>query len=80
MRELIGYLVAREGAEPAAARVAVGISQRFLCEHFLCKDDRADHALLHNESMGARSPMSVVCVRENVRVDAVAAIAGQTPG
>lgn len=39
MRELIGYLVAREGAEQAAARVAVGISQRFLCEHFLCKDD-----------------------------------------
>jgi hypothetical protein len=42
MRELIGYLVARGGAEDAAARMAAGISQRipgrqFVCRHFLCK-------------------------------------------
>ena len=82
MRDLIGYLVAREGAEQAAARVAVGISQRFLCAHFPRKGDRADPALLHDDSIapGTGSSMSVVYVRGSVRVDAVAAIAGPIPG
>ena len=50
MREWIGYLVARGGAERAAARTAVGIPQRYLCG-----EDRADraHALIDDASIGA---------------------------
>jgi hypothetical protein len=36
MRELIGYLVARGGAEQAAAPMPVGVQQRILCERLLC--------------------------------------------
>src|ERR1700730_6152313 len=49
MRKLIGYLVARKGAEQAAARMAAGISQQFLC-----KEDRAERvrALFGDDSIG----------------------------
>jgi hypothetical protein len=84
MRELIGYLVACRGAEQAAARMAVGIPQRFLCKRFLCKqflctDDRADHALIHDESIGAGIgiPISIVLAHESFTG---ATIAGASPG
>jgi hypothetical protein len=50
MRELIGYLVACRGAEEVDVWTAAGIPQRFLC-----KDDRADHALIDDESIAAGS-------------------------
>jgi hypothetical protein len=79
MRELIGNLVACRGAEQAAARMAVGIPQRFPCKQFLCKGDRADHALIHDDSVGAGTsiPISVVHPCESFTV---AAIAGAIPG
>ena len=50
MRDLIGHLVARSGAERGAARKVVGISGEFLCG-----DDEADriHVLTNEESIGA---------------------------
>jgi hypothetical protein len=79
MRELIGYLVACRGAEQAAARMAVGIPQRFLCKQFLCTDDRADRALIHDESIGTGigTPISVVHAHESFTG---ATIAGASPG
>jgi hypothetical protein len=77
MRELIGYLVACRGAERAAARRAVGIPQRFPREQFRCEDDRADHAPIHDESIGAGTPSGVVHARESFTV---AATAGAIPG
>jgi hypothetical protein len=73
MRELIGYLVARRGAEHAAVRMAVGIPQRFLCKQFLCKGDRGDHALIHDDSVGAGAgiPISVVHARERFTIAAI---------
>jgi hypothetical protein len=78
MRELNGYLVARRGAEQAAKPMAVGIPQRILCKQSLCKDDRADRALIHDESIGASNgtPISVVYARESLTV---AASAGANP-
>jgi hypothetical protein len=61
MRELMGYLVARNGGEDTAARMVAGIPQRilrghlcrqFLCQRFRRKEDRADHAWI-NEPIGA---------------------------
>jgi hypothetical protein len=94
MRELIGYLVARRGAERVAARVAAGITQQFLCE-----EDRADrvHALIDDESIGvyisigktairdttdsARtdSPITFIYARESFTDAAVDETAGATP-
>jgi hypothetical protein len=37
MRELIGYLVARSGAEDAAARMAAEIPARIPCRQFVCR-------------------------------------------
>jgi hypothetical protein len=50
MRDLIGHLVARKGAERGAARTTVGISKEFLS-----RDDRADrvHVLIDTRSVGA---------------------------
>jgi hypothetical protein len=82
MRELVGYLVARDGDEQAAVRTAVAISQRILCEPILCEDDRAERALIHDESIGtlAGSLMCVAHVRETISADALAAVAERIPG
>jgi hypothetical protein len=94
MRKVIGYLVARRGAEQAAARMAAGISQQFLC-----KEDRAErvHASIGDESIAdgiaigetaisdttasARtgSPITIIYVRENFTDDAVEGTACATP-
>lgn len=88
MSELIGYLVARSGAEQAAARMAVCISQQLRCE-----DDRVDraHARIDAESIGTAardfsrygaasgSPISIVDVRENIAGHAIGQIAGAIP-
>lgn len=49
MRDLIGHLVARKGAERGAARIIVGISQEFLSS-----DDGVDriHALIGAKLIG----------------------------
>jgi hypothetical protein len=80
MRELIGYLVACRGAEHAAARMAADIPQRFLrkqflCEPFLCKGDRADHAL----SVRTGSPIRIVYSGETFTDDAREEVAGAIP-
>jgi hypothetical protein len=50
MREWIGYLVARAGAEQTAARTAVGIPQQYLCgEGRACRV----HAYINDASIGA---------------------------
>jgi hypothetical protein len=94
MRKLIGYLVARKSAEQAAARMAAGISQQFLC-----KEDRAERvrALFGDDSIGesfaigqtaisdtadsARtgSPITIIYARESFTDDAVDETAGATP-
>jgi hypothetical protein len=43
MRELIGYLVARGGAEQAAAPMPVGVQQRILCERLMCERLLCEH-------------------------------------
>jgi hypothetical protein len=95
MRELIGYLVACRGDEAAAARMAAGIPQKFLC-----KEDRADriHARIDDESIGAgfaigktathntlRSApteglITIIYARENFTGDVVEEIANAIPG
>jgi hypothetical protein len=94
MRKLSGYLVARKGAEQAAARMAAGISQQFPC-----KEDRAEriHAPIGDESIADRiaigktaindtadssrtgSPITIIYARENFTDDAVEETAGVTP-
>jgi hypothetical protein len=81
MRELIGYLVACRGAEHAAARMAADIPQRFLrkqflCEPFLCKGDRADHALIDDESISAgiaigKAPSVLHTLTDNILTEGV---------
>jgi hypothetical protein len=86
MRERIGYFVARKDAEQTVVRIAVGISQQFLCKH-----DRADrvHALIDDESIGAAvftgdsatcSPISIVYPGENITDPATFEIAGAISG
>jgi hypothetical protein len=92
---LIGYLVACNGAEEAAARMAAGIPQQFLC-----KEDRADRvrARIDDESIGAgfaigktathntiRSAptgglITIIYARENFTGDVVEEIANAIPG
>jgi hypothetical protein len=69
MRELIGYLVACRGAEGAAARMAVGIPQQFLCEQSLCEEDGAQTG----------TPITIVYAPENCTDDAVEETAGAMP-
>jgi hypothetical protein len=95
MRELLGYLVACKGDEEAAARMAAGIPQQFLC-----KEDRADRvrARIDDESIGAgfaigktathntiRSAptgglITIIYARENFTGDVVEEIANAIPG
>jgi hypothetical protein len=88
MREIIGYIVARRGAEEASVRTDAFAPQRH--EQFLCKPllrkDRADDALNDDESIGARtdsartgSPITIIYAREiytGAAVDEIAAIPG----
>jgi hypothetical protein len=94
MRELIGYLVAFEGDEEAAVRMAAGIPQQFLR-----KEDRADRvrARTDDDSIGAGfaigriassdaarslptgSPITIIYAREDSTDDAVEAIAYPIP-
>jgi hypothetical protein len=94
MRKLSGYLVARRGAEQAAARMAAGISQQFLC-----KEDWAErvHAPIGDESIAdgiaigktatsdttdsARtgSPITIIYACENFTDNAVEEAAGAIP-
>jgi hypothetical protein len=91
MRKLNGYLVARKGAERAAARMAAGISQQFLC-----KEDRAEriHAPIDDESIVDRiavvktainddssrtgSPITIIYAGEKFTDEAVEETAGVT--
>jgi hypothetical protein len=52
MRELIGYLVASNGAERAVARRAGGGHQQFQCKQFLCKQFPRKEDLIGGESIG----------------------------
>src|SRR5450432_37230 len=91
MRELIGFLVARGGAEQAAARMAVGIHHRIPCEQFPCKDDRACrvHAPIGRMSFRTESPLAdnpasgtpitIIYDREKFLRDAIEKIAGAIP-
>jgi len=91
MRELIGFLVARGGAERAAARMAVGIHHRFPCEQFPCKDDRAcrAHAAIGRTSVRTESaladspasgtPIKIIYAREKFPRDAIEKFAGAIP-
>jgi hypothetical protein len=65
MRDLIGHLVARMGAERGAARIIVGIPQEFLSSN-----DGADriHALIGAKSIGSG------VFSDNPAIDSVAAI------
>jgi hypothetical protein len=94
MRKLSGYLVALRGAEQAAARVAAGISQQFLC-----KEDRAEriHAPIGDESIAGGiaigktaindtadssrtgSPITIIYAHESFTGDAGEETAGATP-
>jgi hypothetical protein len=87
MHERIGYVVACRGAEQAAAPMAVGNSQQFLCG-----EDRADRVggLIDDASIGAdivvffpatlfpvsRSPITIIYDRESASEPAIEAIAG----
>jgi hypothetical protein len=64
MRELIGYLVACRGNEEAAARMAAGIPQQFLCE-----EDRADrvHARIDDESIGTGIAIGKTATHDTVQ-------------
>jgi hypothetical protein len=91
MRELIGFLVARGGAEQAAARMAVGIDHRIPCEQFPCKDDRACRAYASisttstraecalADSFSSGTPITIIYVREKFPRDAIEKIAGAIP-
>ena len=70
MRELIGYLGACSGAEGAAARMAVGIPQQFLCKQYMYEEDGAQTG----------TPITIVYARENFTDDAVEEIAGAISG
>jgi hypothetical protein len=74
MRDLIGHLVARKGAEREAARIAVGISQEFLRRN----DDAATGA--ETDSVATRSPISIVYADKSILDPAILAIAGAIPG
>jgi hypothetical protein len=82
MNELIGYLVACRGAEESAARMAVGISQQFVCKEgrggALIDEDSIDSgmATLHPAGGG---PITIVYGRENITEPAIKAIAGANP-
>jgi hypothetical protein len=82
MGELIGYLVACRGAEEAAARMAVGISQQIVCKEdrggALIEEDSIDSgmATLHPAGGG---PITIVYGRENITEPAIKAIAGANP-
>ena len=87
MHERIGYVVACRGAEQAAAPMAVGNSQQFLCG-----EDRADRVggLIADASIAAdivvffpvslfpvsRSTITIIYDREGASEPAIEAIAG----
>ena len=96
MREWIGYLVARSGAEQAAARTAVGIPQQYPCG-----EDRAYRAGASmdasigaldgfdvSESISAAptdsartgTPITIIYAREKSADDAIEEIAGALAG
>jgi hypothetical protein len=91
MRELIGFLVARGGAEQAAAQMAVGIHHRIPCEQIPCRDDRACrvHAPISStrvrtecalaDSFSSGTPITIVYAREKFPRDAIEKIAGAIP-
>ena len=93
MREWIGYLVARSGAEQAAARTAVGIPQQYPCG-----EDRAyrAHASMDasiggfdvfesisaapTDSAHTGTPIKIIYAREKSADDAIEEIAGTLAG
>jgi hypothetical protein len=76
MRDLIGHLVGRKGAERGAARIAVGISQEFLPRD----DDAATDGAAVTDSVATGRPISIVYAGENILNPAIFEIAGAIPG
>jgi hypothetical protein len=89
MRNLTGYLVACSGAEQAAVRTAVCISQPFLC-----RDDRVDRAHVRGDTpigigiaprdlggngAASGSPIGIVHAGENILDRTIEEIAGAIP-
>jgi hypothetical protein len=72
MRNLIGHLVARGGAERAAARMAVGIHQGILCEQFPGKQfpgkegrERRAHAMIDAKSISTDTAFARISIGSN---------------
>jgi hypothetical protein len=96
MREWIGYLVARRGAEQAVVRTAVGIPQRYLCgEERAYRADASMDASIGaldgfdvSESISAAptdsartgTPITIIYAREKSADDAIEEIAGALAG